>query len=536
VADATRTIRTRLDGDASGLKRAAREGERAIDRFGRNAGKSFTSRWRQWVTGSEGAPTLGVVFGSLFGSGILKGLAIPRFGPIIAGALLGIIVAIAPVLGGALAAGLIAGMGAGLAGLGLVFAAQFQVVETAWSELAEHMRATLSQISGPLSPVLVNLAEMLGTLFDQFAPAFQQAFRDLAPALDEFFQHLVTAFERLEPTIQPVADAFIAMLGALGPELPGLFESIAGNIIEIADTVSEDPAAFALFFELALGAANALLSIISVLATAWSGLTEGLSSANATFLEALTNFGQLGALIAEGFLRLVANIVDSILFVAEQALAALALIPGPTQEAMQSARDSVHGLREDMAADFGGMIGDLEGWSAALENLPTEIALKGDISDLSAKLRDAKARLALVPPDKQVTVRGEISGLTRALEIAKIRLAQLQGKTIYINVITRQRLVLQPTSTAGGLTRFQHGGTPPQQGPFVVGEAGAEILSLNGASGHVTPTSGGAGRNDLGMQLERAVRKAIDGATLIIDERGRGQLVARQSDLYARAG
>jgi hypothetical protein len=38
------------------------------------------------------------------------------------------------------------------------------------------------------------------------------------------------------------------------------------------------------------------------------------------------------------------------------------------------------------------------------------------------------------------------------------------------------------------------------------------------------------------MQLERAVRKAIDGATLIIDERGRGQLVARQSDLYARAG
>jgi len=455
VADATRTIRTRFDGDAGGLVAAAAVGEKALDSFGRSAGRSFVSRFKDSITKDErGISGVGATVAAFFGTGLVKGITASKFTVPLLAALVPILVGVVIAAGGAMAAALIAGLGAGLAGLGLFFASKFASVESAWGDAVGRMGETLKGISLPFESVLVNLATMVENTLGVFAPSLKAAFEDLAPGVERFFGFLLVALQQLEPVIQPVSDAFIAMLDALGPELPGIMQAIADNIIQIAETVERNPAAFAAFFSGALQLLNALLALVATLASAWTVLFDSFQAITQALITGFSQFGRVVVEVASIALAALRIFVDTGLFLAQKLLEGLALIPGPTQKAMRDAADAVAGFREDVSNEMGSAIQTLKDWGVALDILPKKLKLEGDISDLQQKIANGKALLLTVPPDKRVAVQADITNLQSQLFQAKVALAQLQGKTVYIDVVTRERVVISPRSTAGGTTVF----------------------------------------------------------------------------------
>jgi phage-related protein len=458
VADASRTIRTRFDGDAGGLVRAAKTGEKAIDQFGRNAGRSFVQRFKAFMTGENDPSTMGSNFGKLFGSGIVRGLAVPGFGPTVFAVLAATLVAAAVPLGGLMAAAIIAGLGAGLVGLGVFFAAQFKVVEVAWSDAIGRMGETMQQLSGPFAPVLVEIAEMVENTFNQFVPTLRDVFADLAPAFEEFTSHLLAAFLQLEPAIQPVSDAFIALMESIGPELPGIVETLAQHLDQIAKTVSANPEAFAAFFTLALDALNLVVGAIAFLALQWSNFYNSLQEVPgrmAGLFAAIAGVVEVVASVILAGLRIVLGAVLGLISGVLNAAASLAeAFNLPFAEQLRAAADGFDAFKDDVIGSLDAATAEVQAWEDTVARMPKEIELKGNIDDLKTKIADAQARLRVAPKDKQVAIKGEISGLQRALSLARAQLAAVQGKTVYIDVITRQRQVLSPRSMAGGTTAF----------------------------------------------------------------------------------
>jgi len=455
MADASRTIRTRFDGDAGGLVAAAAVGEKAIDKFGRNAGRSFIQRFKDSVTKDEREISgVGATVAAFFGTGLVKGITASKFTAPLVAVLVPILVGVVIAAGGAMAAALIFALGAGLAGLGLFFASKFASVEAAWSGAVGRMGETLKGISAPFESVLVNLATMVENTLGVFAPTLRAAFEDLAPGVERFFGFLLVAMQQLAPTIQPVADAFIAMLDALGPELPGIMQSIAANIIQIADTVERNPAAFAAFFAGALQLLNTLLAVIATLAAAWVVLFHAFQAFKQGAIAAFSEVGRVVVEVASIVVAAMRIMVDTVLFLVQKLLEGLALIPGPTQGAMREAAAAVKGFRQDVTTNMDQAVQQLIDWGAALDRMPKEVRLKGEISDLQNKIATGKALLLTVPPERRVAVQADISNLQSQLSAARLQLAQLQGKTIYIDVVTRERVVISPRSTAGGTTVF----------------------------------------------------------------------------------
>jgi hypothetical protein len=61
--------------------------------------------------------------------------------------------------------------------------------------------------------------------------------------------------------------------------------------------------------------------------------------------------------------------------------------------------------------------------------------LKGDLSDLQAKLKKAKADLGNTPASKQTSIRGDIVDLQNKIAAAKRAIASVSGKTVHVNVV-----------------------------------------------------------------------------------------------------
>jgi len=230
-----------FDGDASGLVRAAKQGEQAIDRFGANAAKSFTTRFRESVSQDQrGLLGAGAAAGTVFGSGFLGVLNRPVLGPLLIGAL-----GAAALFAGTAAAGLLVGaFGTGLAALGLVVAARAEAVKTAFSDMVASIAPQMTQISVPFQDTLIQIAGFMERTFDAFKPALEKAFAALSPVITKFADDFFKAMEGFVPTITPITDAFNAMLRDLGPELPNLFAAIAGGITDIANVIKANPDTF----------------------------------------------------------------------------------------------------------------------------------------------------------------------------------------------------------------------------------------------------------------------------------------------------
>lgn len=280
MANPSRTIRVRFDGDAKGLTRAVQDGVKGIRKFSDDVRKSsggFMSGIVDSIKSAAGQ--VNGALSSVFQGGLRGALSTPVVGPIILAALASIAATIAPAAATLIGGALVLGIGAGLAGVGALVLAQSEKIQNQFSATFENIKKTLTDAFEPLIPVLDVVREVMAGVVDQLAPFIKQGMELAQGPLKGFVQQLGVAFQQLGPAIEPLMKAFGDLLTELGPYLVPLFKSIADELITLAGKVSENKEEFAAMVSFVLGLAPFLLQVINFLIDAFRGIVDGAKAA-----------------------------------------------------------------------------------------------------------------------------------------------------------------------------------------------------------------------------------------------------------------
>ncbi|HET6742387.1 MAG TPA: hypothetical protein VFH76_25760 [Kribbella sp.] len=251
MADTTRTVKVKFDGDAKGLARAANDGEREIDKFtksvdkkyrksGDDSGKGFLSGLKKWFSPKE-FKKFGDEGGKVLGDGLAGAFKTPVVGPAIAAGLVGAVAVAAPAVGAVAASGMALAFGAGIAGLGITFAAKSPAVRNAWSKTLKGMSDDLTLLSEPFDDTLIHLAGTTRKTFRQFEPELDAAFKNLAPTISEFGDEVAAGIGKLTPAVRPLSEASSVVLRSLGPSLQGALGTTSKSLVKLADSVKAAP-------------------------------------------------------------------------------------------------------------------------------------------------------------------------------------------------------------------------------------------------------------------------------------------------------
>jgi phage-related protein len=311
---AERTIKIRFDGTATGLQKAAKVASKELDKFGQDAkrsmgdagdssGGSFFRRFQRKVSGLAVNGMVSVA--SAMGSGLARGVqANPWIGAAIVAALAAVVVVTMPALGSLMAGALITGFGAAIGGIGLVFAAQAERVQNRFTELKDGVVADLKEMAKPLEDVWLAFADQAQSAFDFLAPALGDAFESMAPHLENFFGAFFEGLKAFEPAIAPITEAFNALTDAIGEQLPVWMGQISDALIEIANTVKDNPEAFADIIGFFIAAAVTVLQVINKLAELYTWFTVTLPQGVEDFrVWVVTKFAELTESVGGFFKR-----------------------------------------------------------------------------------------------------------------------------------------------------------------------------------------------------------------------------------------
>ncbi|MEV0382890.1 hypothetical protein [Nonomuraea sp. NPDC050643] len=406
----------------------------------------------------------------------LKGvLSTPVVGTVVVAALAAGLAGGGMTLGAILSGGIVAGFGAGLVGLGAAALLHVEEIDDEWSQAEQKRAARFNKsaeklrvgwrdlnrdiISGirraaqPLLPVLDAVQSTLRRVGREFEPVLAQGFKIAKGPLKRFIKDLGDAFLQLKPAVAPVMASFGELLDTLGPSLPGLFESMAESIIELAGIVSENRDLISSLF---LGLLMSIPFVINLV-------------------------GDMAAAF-RGSLVFVMGLMDGLLGIMQGVMEAIAKIPGPWQESAAA-----------MAASLAVTRGELGALRSDVESFPEQVRLEGEISDLEGKIATAKAKLKdpkLTRPER-AKIRAEISDLQAKVAQARAALASLQNRTVFVDTIYRRSgigvgTVLAPGHAhggviggLGGIRRFAQGGVSGSGSSLaMVGEQGPELVRL----------------------------------------------------------
>lgn len=111
--------------------------------------------------------------------------------------------------------------------------------------------------------------------------------------------------------------------------------------------------------------------------------------------------------------------------------------------------------------------------------IPDKTAMvKGDVTDLEAKLKTARGKLATVPNSRRAKLLADISDLEGKVARARGELASLRDKQVFITTISRSVQAGKMTSQAAknAIETYAGGGTPKAGQVAMVGEEGPELV------------------------------------------------------------
>ncbi|MEU6785906.1 hypothetical protein ABZ912_42525 [Nonomuraea angiospora] len=452
------SMRRAAESIRSSLRSAVRDSSRESETGGRNIGRRLISS----VVSSmrSGAGKVKETFSSVFQGGLKGALSTPILGPVVIGAALAVGQALAGALATVVSGALVLGVAGGVAGIGVALLAQNKQVKRDFTRTWSEIKGVMTDAAKPLLPVLKTVQSVAKGTVKFLAPLVETGLKIAKGPLQRFVENLGESFKKLGPAIKPAFVAFGGLLDSLGPMLPGIFEEMATAFTGLATTVNENRDLFALTF----GSLLLILPKVMDLLTLLTGMFRGTLTTVAGMVE--------------GMLGMVATMVEG-----------LAAIPGPWQESMKSAAESIRGLQSRVA--------DAKN---EIENFPRKVELKGEISDLEGKIAAAKRKLKdpkLTRPER-TKLRGEIKDLQAKVAAAKSALASLHDKTVFVNAIYRRSgigvgTVLAPPQAHGGIIgglgarKFAAGGVSGAGSSLaMVGEQGPELVRLPFGSS-VTP-------------------------------------------------
>lgn len=199
-------------------------------------------------------------------------------------------VALAAPAGALAASGIVVAFGAGLAGMGLAFAENASSVKHEMADLKSDITAEMQSASKPLEAVWMRFSDGARSAIQKIKPELAHAFEDMAPDLGNFSDNLFKGFGNLSKAIDPLQNAFSAVLNDIGPRLPALFDDIADSLDDLADSVEKNPHALG---DMVDGISNVVTAGIKL--TGWANDTWAA-------MKPLLSMGQSwsGDLVADG--------------------------------------------------------------------------------------------------------------------------------------------------------------------------------------------------------------------------------------------
>jgi hypothetical protein len=359
-----------------------------------------------------------------------------------------------------------------------------------------------------MSQLATQVAPLLGSTLVSLLPIFMQLFEQAGPAAVKILQQLLPAI--------------VQVVGGLVPFIAAVTKITAAVITWLAQNHLLIPALIAVGVAMTL-AGGPITVLITGLALVVGGLIA-LWKSSQTFRQIVTQvFADVGNVVltfAEVWLtemQVITNIfLTAVGVIINGAADAFGWVPGVGGK-LKTAAAAFNGFKDDVNNVFNAAHAKIEGWKTDLNNMPKKVALKGDISDLTTKLNNAKAQLKdpNLTATRRAQIQANISQLQSQVQYAKDLLNFLNGKTAttYIQTVYNAPVTGgHKFFASGGIVGAAGGG--PRSNMALVGESGPELVSLPpGSTVHSNPDTqrmlsqgGGSGLHitlELGPSFQR---------------------------------
>jgi len=281
MAGGERTVKIRFDGDSKGVKREAKQAERAIKGFGDNVKKS----------------TLGL--GDKVASG-LSGLieALPPMGKLVAGVLgAGLAVALAPVIGAAISSAVLLGLGGGALALGIKSAINNPAVVAAFAPLKTRAKQLFEEFGKPFEGPLVRAAGVLNKVLDELRPAVNRIARALAPVIDDLGPAFAEFLKTAMPGIEQAVKASVPLFRILADKLPQIGQAISLFFEQISSNGDDTNQFFADLIDLVTNVIVGIGGAIAKLASWYGSIRDFITKSADRFREfrvkVINEFGRI---------------------------------------------------------------------------------------------------------------------------------------------------------------------------------------------------------------------------------------------------
>lgn len=391
--------------------------------------------------------------GAATGLSILSAIGVAGTGAIAAGAVvaqaaLAGIVGISSVVAGAI--------GAAVAAPFVYFAAQSEEVKSAYSELGDYVKSSMTDISAPVIPSLVNMANSLRSAFDQMAPSMQNVSNGTADLINQLGSKLPAIAKSLGPAMEKAFSTGAKHLNAITDAMPGVIDAF-GNVMDRLGSGEAMKATKAFWQGLpkwieraggALeGSAEAFNNINEFMsgdqtkgfrdgmgsffdemgATDWSGLNSALGNAMNTFGSFMgsidgAQLADIGTDLANGFASLTQAAEDGRLMTAIEGLSTAFEMLGAAGETAGKGIDWFANLIN--AGDIQGRKKEIEELGAALDSMSNHPFFQGNqnsaLKNARQGVRDTLSDAVSLPKDILNKMGDSVLNIEASLDVVGV--------------------------------------------------------------------------------------------------------------------
>lgn len=429
---------------------------------------------------------------------------------------------------------------------------------------------TVAQLPGGERPILPAAASAISQSVAQMAPppsmtAWEKVgaelrgiVSDLGKTISEIIKIVKNLWTALSPVAALLAGALLGSIkavagflsGYLGPALVAVSGFLAQNAgmvkILVIAFVAWKVASAATAVQMAILTAITDASPFGLIATAIGLVVIGLVMLwqhSQTFRDIVVQvFAFVGNAVlsfAQMALQMFKMVIDGWMTFAGTMLhgAAIAFgwVPGIGSQ-LKTADKDFGSFKQGVDNTINGAISAVGRWKDSINNMPKEVKLQGNITDLQSKLKTAQAQLKTVPASQRVAIQANIDQLKQQISAAQQSLARLQGKTVNVDVNTNYASYgVKPASLkfADGGIRYAASGLMDRQAGMA--PAGSNIMWAESETGGESYIPHALNKRSRSRQIAEETVKILGGQVQWAGAAGGGSALGPLGD-FTRLG
>ena len=245
------------------------------------------------------------------------------------------------------------------------------------------------------------------------------------------FGNVLVSMGPLLGTTATLANGFASLINALPPET---IQFIATSLLAVRlGVMGWNAAQMILNNTLRANVIGAIVTGVILLGaafiTAWKRSQRFREIVTEVFSGLATPILEFAKIALQGFKLVVGGILTFVSAVTGLGAKAFGWVPGVGKYFKQGAR-AVENFRKDTNDAFDSAIDKVDGWKKSIANMPKKIRLQGDISELTDKISEARAKLddKNLSRERRAKLGADIREWNRKLHEARTGLAELNGK------------------------------------------------------------------------------------------------------------